>query len=723
MLGLVNNKFIIGKEEYYCISAEMHYYRVPKRYWAVCFERIKRAGFSMISTSVPWNLHEERIGDFDFFGMNDSRKDLIVFLELAREFGFKVILRCGPYIGAGWENGGIPDFILNDSELLARDSDGNQLTRESYTEKTTSYMPNYLHPRFANHIKRYYTAFVDMLQNYIYPKGPIFLFHIDDDLSFGRRDAIFDGDYSDFMINKKYYPFLEEKYENIQNLNATYGKEFKEFIEVEPPTEISVNKSEDLPYYFDWIEFKEKAISEYVNIVRERLESLGVGSLFSTGISVRPYFGLPVNWLDITNHKVSMGLNIEQYDNYHQISRQLRYLSSTSNFNWSPKLISGKWADDPKSAAKYDKVDNRAFRFTFITALASGLKGFISYMFVERDHWHSSPIAEDGSVRDNYEIWAKINEAIPKMKLENLRGFAQVGVAYDRSLLWYKYLGIDKPFPDINYLLDFSLPGICRGFDELNYDYSVVDTNAEKSFEGLNLVFVPISEFMAEETQLRILRLIKEGANIVLVGLMPKYNEKLKLSQALSKGLGITTKSDFTTSKIQIGNNNYDTQIFGSITKKKTEWKVFAKWNKKIVGAYKKYGRGTCYLLTFDPGITYDRQKVRILEQMLSSFKITTPVYSSEPNVNVFVQSDRNKTLSIFVINHNQRYEYSHPDNVRRVLIKIDPSIIKASGGARLKLVDPLGEDSIPVTPKQLGEGIVIEIENMDGKILILEKR
>ena len=102
MLGIIDNKFMIGRDEFFPFSAEMHYFRVEKRYWSICFERIKKAGFKIISTYIPWNLHEERPGDFDFRGFTGPDKDLIVFLELAREFGFKVILKPAPRTENHW---------------------------------------------------------------------------------------------------------------------------------------------------------------------------------------------------------------------------------------------------------------------------------------------------------------------------------------------------------------------------------------------------------------------------------------------------------------------------------------------------------------------------------------------------------------------------------------------------------------------------------------------
>jgi len=723
MIGLVNNKFIIGKEEFYCLAAEMHYYRVHKRYWAICFERIKKAGYTMLSTSVPWNLHEDTIGHFDFAGVDDPRKDLTVFLELAREFGFKVILRCGPYIGAGVRNGGIPDFIFADNDILARDPQGNPLKARAGIETSTGFVPSYLHPKYINHTKRFFMALVEAIQNYIYPKGPVFLMHIDEDLSAQGNSGIFDGDYSNFTINEKYISYLETKYKDIKDLNLIYGRKFKKFSEVEAPKSIEAKKVEDLRPYLDWVEFKESTVTDYVKIIRERLESLGVGALFSTSVSMKPCYGMPIRWKDIIDTKVTLGLNLELQENYHQISRSVRYLSATSDFSWAPKLLTGMWASDPKIADKYAKIENRSLRFLIVTALASGIKGLVSYMFVERDHWYGSPLGEDGTVRDNYEMMTKLNEAIPRMKLENLHGFAQVGVAYDRSILRYKYLGINEPCEYLNHLMDYCLPGICRGLGQLNYDYAVPDTEATSFFKNLRLTFVPSAEFMPDDIQEQLAEILRNGANLVFIGIIPKYNEMLRPSQVLAKFLGISTNLDWGFGKVQVGSESYDTQFFGSIAKKNSAWRIFAKSGNRIVGASRKIGKGMCYVLTFDPGLTYDPNKTQILQKFLANHKITTPVYSSEPDVDIIAQSDGLKTTAIYVINHNQRNQNSCPDNLRRVVMKVDPSLIGSSGSVKMKLVNLLNDEIIPTTAKELTEGLFIEIENMDSKIYLIEKR
>jgi beta-galactosidase len=226
MLKVADNKLIVGKEEYHLFSAEMHYFRVNKRYWSICFERIRKAGFRILSSRVPWNLHEERIGDFDFTGETGHTKDLVVFLELAREFGLKVILHPGPYIGSDWKNGGYPDFLHNSPEILARDPNGEPVgislktvgQSEEEWERQSVFSP--LHPRFLNHVRRYLGALTDLIKSYVYPKGPVILVKLDNVFSSLRPDQFpenlspFDSDYNEHLTGTLFPEYLQEKYQD-----------------------------------------------------------------------------------------------------------------------------------------------------------------------------------------------------------------------------------------------------------------------------------------------------------------------------------------------------------------------------------------------------------------------------------------------------------------------------------------------------------------------------
>ncbi len=53
---------------------------------------------------VAWNMHEPMPGKFDFTGILNIEK----FILIAQKLGLHVIVRPGPYICAEWDNGGLP---------------------------------------------------------------------------------------------------------------------------------------------------------------------------------------------------------------------------------------------------------------------------------------------------------------------------------------------------------------------------------------------------------------------------------------------------------------------------------------------------------------------------------------------------------------------------------------------------------------------------------------
>lgn len=98
------------------ISASIHFQRFPRDTWLERIHAAKIAGFNTIETPVFWNRVEPRPGAFDFKGDNDIRH----FLKLVQESGMHAILRPGPYIGTGWDLGGIPAWLLSQDNVQLR---------------------------------------------------------------------------------------------------------------------------------------------------------------------------------------------------------------------------------------------------------------------------------------------------------------------------------------------------------------------------------------------------------------------------------------------------------------------------------------------------------------------------------------------------------------------------------------------------------------------------
>jgi beta-galactosidase len=117
--------FIYEGEPVQLLSGAMHYFRIVPAYWRDRLLKLKACGFNAVETYVPWNYHEPKPGRFAFEGMADIER----FIRTAGELGLFVIVRPSPYICAEWEFGGLPSWLLADSNIRLRCYDEKFLER------------------------------------------------------------------------------------------------------------------------------------------------------------------------------------------------------------------------------------------------------------------------------------------------------------------------------------------------------------------------------------------------------------------------------------------------------------------------------------------------------------------------------------------------------------------------------------------------------------------
>lgn len=120
------------------ISGAVHYFRVVPEYWKDRLLKLKACGFNAVETYVPWNLHEPKPGRYCFDGMADIER----FIGIAKELDLFVIVRPSPYICAEWEFGGLPAWLLADSDMQLRCS------YKPYLERVDAYFDELL-PRLV----------------------------------------------------------------------------------------------------------------------------------------------------------------------------------------------------------------------------------------------------------------------------------------------------------------------------------------------------------------------------------------------------------------------------------------------------------------------------------------------------------------------------------------------------------------------------------------------
>ncbi|MDY7107680.1 MAG: beta-galactosidase [Planctomycetota bacterium] len=121
--------FIVDGRRLWILAGSMHYARIPRAEWADRIAAARQAGFNAIETACPWLVHEPRRGRFAFEDDADVRR----FIELCGEARMRVILRPGPFVGAGFDGGGLPGWLTEDPAVVLRE--GN----EAFLERASRY--------------------------------------------------------------------------------------------------------------------------------------------------------------------------------------------------------------------------------------------------------------------------------------------------------------------------------------------------------------------------------------------------------------------------------------------------------------------------------------------------------------------------------------------------------------------------------------------------------
>ncbi len=725
MLGVNENRFTIGKDIYYPFAVELHYFRVNKRYWSICFEKIKKAGFRILSTPVPWNLHQDPNKDIDFTGFTDSRKDLIVFLELAREFGFKVILRPGPWIAGQWPNGGLPKFLFSDLKILARDSKGQELPLPEDYGVEGGYLPSYLHPHYQHFLRNYFKTFIETTKNYIHPRGPVFMVELDNETSFGRYLDPSSADYNPDVLSKFYPDFLAERYNDIKKLNQQYREKFLDFESVEPPRNFSNLELKEFPRAFDWLRFREFILRTYLNTLEELFKSYTVEPLFFRSLYFQPGDLLPAFSLATQETEAMLGTNVFPEGTYFDLAQKGRYLDGEYKFAWASAFTSGTAATERELKAGLPEYSAGLRRFYLVAGLASGFRGFNHYMFVDRDHWHGAPLAPDGTITDGYEVIRNFNAAVLSSKHYELERMSRVCVIGNRQYQWFRYLKDPKQFDYIKNLVSDSVAGFCRDLMRLKLDYDIRETLIPEELKKYDLVFIPTAEFMSKEMQEGIIELLKLGVNIILCGLLPKYDDSFKDCQILSRHLRIKTSLGCGIDLVKSKTVQFTSRLYGHVLSTDNKVKRLARVSKKTVGVASSRYKGTLYLFTFNTGSGGDHNKLTFLENILADLNITPFVYCSNPSVDVVMHKADKQAVMYIMAPPPGELSTMTDSSKRDVVIRVDLRKVGISS-AKVKITDLLaGEEAQPMklTADNLRRGMAIEVDFPDGRMLLFEKK
>ncbi len=726
MLGVIGNKFSIGKETYHPFSAELHYFRIEKRYWSICFERIKRAGFKIISTAVPWNVHQDENKFFDFSGMTDPKKDLIVFLELAREFGFKVILRPGPWVAGQLENGGLPKLLYQDFKIFARDASGQEKQLKDDYGVPGGYLPSYLHPNFQFHLKNYFKAVIETTKNYVHPRGPIFMVELDYETSFGRLLDPASADYNPDVLQRYYPPFLESLYGDIKKLNSQYKQKYKSFEEVEPPRKFTELDLKDYPAVIDWFKFREYILNTYLETLEDIFKSYTVEPLMFRSLYFRPGDLLPAFNLVPEDRFPFLGSNVFPEGSYFDLVVKARFLKAEYGFAFATSFTSGEAVENPEREESVAPVKNNTRRFYLAAGLSAGFKGMNYYMFVDRDHWHGAPLHNDGTISEGYELVKRFNTVISTVGLEEMEAKPDIAVLGNRLYSWISLTSGSKVFSYMSRLLFETTSGFCRDLMRLKLNFGVRENRVFETLNEYKLLFIPTAEVMARRDQEAIVELVKSGVSVVMCGVMPKYDENFKDCQILANHFRIKTSIDYHIGMVSYKGGEFPTHMYGAIrSTDDSKIKKLVNSGTKLVGVSCSRYKGTLYFFTFDIASGGNHKKLSFVESILAMENISSHLYCSDPSVDVSFHVGEKKGLLFVVAPPPGELSDGIEATKKEIIVKAN---LKKAGfkAPRLKLTNLFESEETPplkTTAKELEEGIALTINLPDGIVYLVERR
>ena len=726
MLGIIGNKFSIGKETYHPFSAELHYFRVDKRHWSICFERIKKAGFRIISTAVPWNVHQDDNKFLDFSGMSDPRKDLVVFLELAREFGFKVILRPGPWVSGQIKNGGLPDYLYKDLKLFARDATGQELKLDDDYGEDGGYLPSYLHPNFLFHLKNYFKAFIEVTKNYVHPRGPVFMVELDYETSFGGKTDPASADYNPDVLAEYYPEFLKERYEDIKNLNASYKEKNSGFDQVQPPRTFEKLDEKHYIKALDWFRFREFMLNSYLEVMEDVFKSYTVEPLIFRSLHFRPGELLPSFNLVPEDRAPFLGGNVFPKGTYFDLSIKARFLKAEYGFAYGASFTSGAAAVDPEREELVAPLTPNTAKFFMTAGLSSGFKGMNQYMFVDREHWYGAPLRNDGTVSPSYNVVRQFSTRIQEVGFEDMDTTPGIAVVGNRLYSWLNMTSGKKMFSYMDKLLHESTGGFCRDLMRLKLNFGVRENRDWTSMKNYKLLFVPSSEVMSAVDQEAIVELVKEGVAVVMCGVVPRLDENFKDCQILAKHFRLKSTVTDTIGTVTHKQGEFPAYIYASLrTTDDSKTKTLVKEGTKTVGVCSSRFKGRFYFFSFDVASGGNHQKLTFLESILAEENQKSFLYCSDPSVDISFQMGEKNGLLLIVAPPPGELSSEYEADRRQVIIKAD---LKQAGmkSPNLKLTDLFGdEEAVPLktTAKELHNGMAIDLSFPDGIAWLVQKR
>ena len=709
---LLNQKILkMFEDNTLTLAAEIHYWRIPPDTWEERLKQIRDANIITISTYVPWNFHEDEVRKYDFTGETNPRRNLDGFLRLCEEIDLKVIIRPGPYINAEWNGWGYPYRMLTMDEILLKGPGGKNVQygtqgfwNETYRQKPTVGFPAYHHPEHLAEVGRWYDAVCPIIRKHAIDNGGcIVLVQPDNEICHHFIYGAYQLDYNPETI-KLYRSWLKKRYGNLAKLNAIYQTKYGDFAAIEPPKK-RMTDAQQLPYYFDWARFREFVLVEYINVLHRMFQERGIelpilANVIGYGVQ---------NYRQFAEASDILGQGFHQagYPGSYLIDLW-KYNDATTSISWSGEFMSGTWNPSRKV-----KVLDIAEKFQMVNALAYEVKGFVLYMFVDRDIWHDGAIGVDGEIRSKYHLFKKMGRIMTEDNPIKYRRLTDVALLHYRPYYWASYLGINGLKHDNAAIHSYFRSGLFWYLQSRDVDFDITEVDNVGDYK---LVFAPLGDFMDAADAQKLLSYVENGGTLVILPYIPNTDlDGLRMDEFRTLlGIETTEAAISPATKVSQLETTYDVVKYrGNVTTYKSMGDVLAKCESGACGYSTPHGKGKLITLGFWLDKAGDEVLNGILRQAGIRDYASTDDSASEAELHLSTDNE----IRLYVVNRE------HVKKEVKVLIDLDFLAIKPDD--KVEIIDVLADQKIAPnggqpwwTGKDLQDGISLRFDGQDAVMM-----
>ncbi|MEP7050426.1 MAG: beta-galactosidase [Pseudomonadota bacterium] len=420
----------LGAREVPLISGSVHYFRLDPREWLAALTALQSLGIEIVDVYVPWGVHEQVDGSFDF-GIKDPRLDVLRFLGLAHDLGLLAIVRPGPHINAELTYFGIPERVIWNQDCQARSPRGKPVVLP--VPPLAFPVPSYASVAFLDEADRWLEAIGERLAPLVWPAGPIVLCQIDNEGALYFRDGVYDQDHHPDAV-ATYRAFLGQKYGSIERIREVLHDPAADLDTLLPPARFVATSPLDLARHLDAAEAQEEIIARAFLRMKNTLHRVGLAN-------VPTMHNLPFGEgsTPLDPKRVNQVVDMLGLDYYHvasettraEIARRTSDLAVRAGARGYAPFACELGAGFPPFFPPLTESDSA---FTALTALAYGLRGFNVYMAVERDRWIGSPIDRHGKRRPFADFWENLVTALTRLDFFGLHAPAEVHLVVPRNM-------------------------------------------------------------------------------------------------------------------------------------------------------------------------------------------------------------------------------------------------------------------------------------------------